>query len=264
MSDPYISIITITYNSGNTLEQTIKSVLSQDYGNFEYVIIDGGSKDNTLQIVEKYRSRISTVVSEPDKGISDAFNKGIRNSKGEIIGIINSDDILMPGTLKAIANNYDPSIDVYSGNLLFWNDTNDKVIKCVPDLKFEGFRLQYKVAHPSRFIRKDAYDRYGFYAIDLRYKMDIDLLYRFYSNGAKFKYIDYDMAKFRMGGATSDSILKKKNDFRLFVLRNGGTVLQFYIIWTKAIIKHILKNIAYTVLGSDAKFKLYRNEPQED
>ena len=91
ITNPKISIVTITYNSEKTLEETIQSVVSQEYNNFEYLIIDGGSTDHTLDIVNKYRDKIAVVVSETDKGISDAFNKGIRLATGEIIGIINSE-----------------------------------------------------------------------------------------------------------------------------------------------------------------------------
>ena len=93
---PKISVITITFNSAATLEETILSVTSQDYPDLEYVIIDGGSTDGTLDIIRKYQDKIQIVVSEPDRGISDAFNKGIARATGEIVGIINSDDILLP------------------------------------------------------------------------------------------------------------------------------------------------------------------------
>ena len=119
---PRITIVTITFNSAATLEETIRSVTMQDYPALEYVIIDGGSSDGTLDIVQKYRERIQIVVSEPDKGISDAFNKGIARATGEIIGIINSDDILLPGALRELAEAYDPQVDVYSGLILFWNE----------------------------------------------------------------------------------------------------------------------------------------------
>ena len=119
---PRITIVTITFNSAATLEETIRSVTMQDYPALEYVIIDGGSSDGTLDIVQKYRERIQIVVSEPDKGISDAFNKGIARATGEIIGIINSDDILLPGALRELAEVYDPQVDVYSGLILFWNE----------------------------------------------------------------------------------------------------------------------------------------------
>ena len=99
-----ISIITITYNSEKTLENTIKSVIGQNYDDLEYIIIDGGSKDGTLKIAEQYKKYISVIVSEPDNGISDAFNKGISHATGELIGIINSDDMLADGALKTIAS----------------------------------------------------------------------------------------------------------------------------------------------------------------
>ena len=105
MELPKISIITITFNSEKTLEETIESVLSQNYPNLEYLIIDGGSSDGTLEIVKRYKDKIDFVISEPDRGISDAFNKGIRYATGEIVGIINSDDLLLPDALHKVAEN---------------------------------------------------------------------------------------------------------------------------------------------------------------
>ena len=151
--------MTITYNSEATLEETIKSIVSQYYDNLEYLIIDGGSKDKTLEIVNKYRDKIAVVVSEPDKGISDAFNKGIKKATGEIIGIINSDDFLMPNALETIAKHYDSTVDVYSGNVLFWNEDTGDEYSSIPDIKFDKLKLQYGVAHPARFIRKSAGDQ---------------------------------------------------------------------------------------------------------
>lgn len=254
---PKISIVTITFNSEKTLEETIKSVVNQDYDNLEYLIIDGGSKDHTLDIVNKYRDKIAVVVSEPDKGISDAFNKGIQRASGEIIGIINSDDLLLPGALRLIAENYNPTIDVYSGNVLFWNkDTGDEAV-AKPDIIFDKLKLQYGVAHPSRFIRKDAYDKYGLYSIEFRYNMDGDLLCRFYKQGAKFYHIDKSLTKFRMGGTTADNIHKKKNDYRLFVKNFGGSDLDFRIIWGKALLKYYLIKFSTSIFGERFRFKYY-------
>lgn len=94
-NQPIISIITVCFNSEKHIEDTIKSVLSQKYNNLQYIIIDGGSKDKTMDIINKYKKEISTIISEPDKGISDAFNKGIQHAKGDLVGIVNSDDILL-------------------------------------------------------------------------------------------------------------------------------------------------------------------------
>ena len=133
---PKISIVTITYNSENTVEETIKSVISQGYPNLEYVIIDGASTDGTLDVVSKYSDRIAKIVSEPDKGISDAFNKGIKHATGEIIGIINSDDILLPGALQAVADAYEEGVGVYRGNIFIWDSKSDTRIQACPSMKF--------------------------------------------------------------------------------------------------------------------------------
>ena len=201
-----ISIITITYNSEKTLEDTIKSVITQDYENLEYIIIDGGSKDKTLEIVGKYQEYISYFVSEPDKGICDAFNKGIAAATGEIIGIINSDDLLYPGALSEVARAYHSGIDIIYG----------KGKRLFPDGRMEDYLprelsfLKYGMAlvHPSTFVTKSAYMKYGVF--DLRYKgcMDRELLLRMKTQGAKFTYVDAYLSIYRMGGFSDNNYLK--------------------------------------------------------
>ena len=121
MKYPVISVVTICYNSVNTLEETIKSVVEQKYPYIDYVIIDGGSTDGTLDIIEQYKEHLGYFCSEPDKGISDAFNKGIFHAKGDLIVIINSDDILLPNALEVVAKFYEPDVDVYRGNVIIRN-----------------------------------------------------------------------------------------------------------------------------------------------
>lgn len=256
---PKISIITITFNSAKTVEETIQSVVGQNYPNLEYLIIDGASKDNTLEIVNKYKDKIAVISSEPDKGISDAFNKGIRKATGEIIGIINSDDILLPGALQAVADAYDPSVDVYSGNVLFWNDTTGSTVISKPTLDFKKIKLQYNTAHPSRFIRRDAYTRWEGYHIDMRYNMDVDLLCRFYHNGAKFLHVDKELTKFRLGATTADPVYKKKEDYRLFVERFGGTSWDFRKLWVHAIFKYNMIKLSQFIFGNDFRYTIETN-----
>lgn len=256
---PKISVITITYNSEATLEETILSVINQNYPNLEYVVIDGGSTDGTQNIVRKYQEQIAVFVSEPDRGISDAFNKGIRHASGEIIGIINSDDQLLPEALMTVAQHYKPETDVYSGLQLCWNDQTGDTYCCRPDVTFDRLKLQYAVNHPARFIRKDAYERYGLYRVELRYMMDIDLLCRFYKQGAAFQLIDKPLAKFRLGGTTNDSIYKKKEDYRQFVKDFGGTDWDFRIIWSQAVVKYQLIQLGYRLLGKNLRFKIQNN-----
>lgn len=221
---PKISIVTITYNSENTVEETIQSVVSQNYPNVEYLIIDGGSKDSTLDIVEKYRDKISFVLSEPDRGISDAFNKGILKATGEIIGIINSDDVLLPGALQAVADEYEEDVDVYRGGTILWNPELNTAVSSVP-----GMRCTVEdkwgggVNHPSTFVTKRAYNKIGLYNTEYRFAMDVDILYRLYNSGLTFKRIEKDLAKFRLGGETSTLWTKKIRERYLIRRRNGAS-----------------------------------------
>lgn len=247
--NPKISVITITFNSEKTLEETIKSVVTQDYDNLEYLIIDGGSTDKTIEIVEKYRDRIAFVLSEPDRGISDAFNKGIAHATGEIIGIINSDDLLLPGALDTVASFYTPNIDVYSGNVLMWNENNDRTYIRKPTIEFKSLRKQFKACHPARFISRKAYENYGVYSLDYRYCMDVDLLIRFYKSGAKVIHIDKELTKFRIGATSSDTIFNKKEDFAALVRNNGGTKLDFWYTWLTGIAKYFGKMLVSYILG---------------
>lgn len=231
MKYPKISMITITYNSEQHLEETIKSVVEQNYPNLEYIIIDGGSKDHTLDIINKYREKISYVVSEPDKGICDAFNKGIKVATGDLIGIINSDDLQMHDTLKTVAENYNPEFDVIRGNIISWNDqTGVRVVKrpinpfsLTTSYFFNGLKKR-SVCHACSFITKSAYEKWGVYQLKYKYMMDRDLLTRFYQQGAKFKIVDHSFAISRIGGITTQTPMYKKiREVRNVYLDNGGS-----------------------------------------
>ncbi len=248
---PKISVITITFNSEKTLEETILSVVGQGYDNLEYLIIDGGSKDDTMTIVNKYRDKIAFVVSEPDKGICDAFNKGISHATGDIIGIINSDDILLPGALETVAKYYSPDIDVYSGNVLMWNDQSGQTYIRKPDIEFKGLRNSFKACHPARFIARKAYEKYGVYSLEFRYCMDVDLLIRFCRAGAKIIHIDDELTKFRIGATSSDSVFKKKKDFAALVRNNGGNIFDYWFLRIKVVLKYFGKGIASALMGEN-------------
>lgn len=220
---PKISIITITYNSESTVEETIRSVVAQDYPNLEYIIIDGASKDGTLAVVDKYRDSIAKVVSEPDKGISDAFNKGIRYATGDVIGIINSDDVLLPGALKAVADAYDEETGVYRGNVFIWDSVSDTKIQAVPTMEFPLHTFKKRiVCHPGTFVSRWAYEKCGLFKTHFRYMMDVDLLIRMYESGIRFKYLPTELAMFRMGGVTSSPFLKKTDELERMFRENGA------------------------------------------
>ena len=244
--NPKISIITITYNSENTLEETIKTIEKQMYPNLEYIIVDGGSTDNTLDIIRKYDGKlISKWISEKDKGIADAFNKGIALATGEIIGIINSDDGLCDGALDELAKVYDPNVDVYRGQVVLWNKDTDKKTLEIPSMHIPLAGIKVNVSHQGTFVRKDAYEKYGAFNIEYKYSMDLDLLMRFERLGARFKYIEYPMAYFTLGGLTFTKYTRERRIQTEKILKSNGAkpidLWKFRIIkYSKVFIKKIV------------------------
>ncbi len=221
--NPKISVITISYNSAKTIEKTIQSVINQDYDNLEYIIIDGKSQDGTIDIIKKYEDKIAYWVSEPDKGISDAFNKGISAATGEIVGIVNSDDQYLPGALKAIADNYDPTVDVYRGEILIHDDIKNVEYTYQPSMKFGLLPIKVNVCHLPTFITKKAYEKYGTYSTEFKLAMDLDLLRRFYRAGARFKKVDMVLGRFNVGGVSIQAGIERAFDERRkVILANGG------------------------------------------
>lgn len=196
MELPLVSIITIVYNGAQYITTAIDSVLNQTYQRIEYIVIDGGSTDGTLDIVNSYGERIARLISEKDKGISDAFNKGLALASGEIIGIINADDFYEPDAVQKAVGSFQ-DYDVVYGNLRLWKDGQ-------PDFILHGNHAfitnEMTINHPTVFVRRSCYELYG--KFDLLYKcaMDYDLLLRFYVNGARFKYIDATIANMRWEG----------------------------------------------------------------
>lgn len=255
-----ISIITPAFNSGKTIEKTILSVLSQNYNNLEYIIIDGASSDNTLEIVEKYRDKISYIVSEKDSGISEAFNKGIALSTGEIIGIINSDDYLLPGALNTVAQAYDGITDIYQGNILLENPETGFICREIPSSHFPTMPFFCHVAHQGMFVTRKAYSSFGFYDETIRWPMDLEFLMRADRLGARFKHIEADLAVFVAGGFTSHNIAIKKTDYLNIVFKNGGNLLQAYCYYYFLYISQKIKSLL-SVFSKDISQKLRYGKP---
>lgn len=240
---PKISIITIAYNSERTIEQTIKSVISQSYPHKEYIIVDGLSTDNTLNIVNSYAHQIDCIISEADNGISDAFNKGIAKATGDLIVLINSDDELLPEALQIVADTWDGQSDIWSGDYTAWNEKTGQTFTICPSLDFPNPPYFRRAVHQGRFITKRLYERIGLYDESIRYPMDLEFLLRAYSNGATFQYTPQSVAKFRLGGATNDNVFKKKHDYTYMVRKHGGTWLQAQCFFCFLVITQTLKRI---------------------
>lgn len=226
-----ISMITVAYNSSATIEKTILSVKNQCYPNLEYIIIDGGSTDGTQDIVRKHDDVVSVFVSEKDSGISDAFNKGIRYATGDLIGIINSDDYLLPNSLSVVAEEYDGVSDILMGNI-FIEYGDGKTVLEIPSKSFPIIPIFKHVAHQGMFVKKGVYENLGMYDINVRYPMDLEFLMRAYKSKVRFQYINKTLAVFCYGkGVTNDELKKKKSDYIYIVEKNSGNKFYAYLYW---------------------------------
>ncbi len=239
---PKISIITVSYNSVAHIEETIKSIVNQDYDNKEYIIIDGGSKDGTLDIINKYRDKIDYFVSEPDKGISDAFNKGIKVATGDIIGIVNSDDFMMPNVLSRVADEYVEGVDVYRGYGVIWDEKSNSKRELHPNERFGIPPFGAKICHECSFISRKRYNLLDGYRVDYKYMMDLELFIRMYKDKTlRSRFIDICVITFRTGGASSSSAFKIEEERKRLVHENGGGKLITLLYINYHRIKYICK-----------------------
>ena len=216
-----ISIITVSFNSASTIEDTLKSVISQDYKNIEYIIIDGGSTDGTLDIIDQYKNNIKTIVSEPDKGIYDAMNKGIELSSGDVVGILNSDDIYENNKVLSLVNDaFTINVDAVYGDIEYVDRLNLKKrlrLWKAGEFKSNSFKWGWMPPHPGFFIKKSKYNEFGTYQLDLGSSADYELMLRMIAKRKiKLKYIPEIITKMRMGGVSNKSVKNRvqanKND----------------------------------------------------
>lgn len=211
-----ISIITITYNSASTVEDTIKSVASQDFPDIEYIIVDGLSKDRTLEVVNRFSNHISKVVSEKDKGLYDALNKGIHLATGDVVGMLHSDDLYADNNvLSRIVQKFasDPSIEAVYADLVFVDrDNPDKILRTwkAGEYTEDAFKEGWMPPHPTFFVKKSVYDRFGGFNLDLKLSADYELMLRFiHKHKVKVAYLPETIVKMRMGGISNTSFFVK-------------------------------------------------------
>lgn len=231
-----VSIITVSYNSEKTIRDTIESVLSQKFENIEYIIIDGASKDSTLSIVNEYEGRISKVVSEPDKGIYDAMNKGVSLATGDIIGIINSDDFYpSKNIISKVVRVFEstPDTKLLLGAVDFVSDSNlEHVVRLYSSKGFSPWLMRFGIMppHPATFISKDAYEKFGLYKLGYKIGADFELLLRFLMvKKLKYSIVDEVFVRMRLGGVSTSGMAS-------------------YLIITKEILKSLKENKIYSNL----------------
>jgi glycosyltransferase involved in cell wall biosynthesis len=208
---PRISVITVCRNSVETIEDTLRSVASQTSPSVEHIVVDGGSRDGTMRIVERF-PHVAKAVSEPDRGIYDAMNKGIRMATGDIIGTINADDFYAaPDVLARVASAFeDPTIDACYGDLCYvgYRDTT-RIIRYwrssefTPDLYLYG----WCPPHPTFFVRRSVYDRQGTFDLSYKIAADVELTMRYLvKHRLRARYLPHVLVKMRVGGTTNNSI----------------------------------------------------------
>ena len=219
-----ISMVTICYNAEKTIENTIKSVINQNGVDLEYIIVDGASTDSTCTIVSKYLDKIDTFISEPDNGVSDAFNKGIRLATGTVIGIINADDLLYPEALKRVEEGFlnNPKADIVSGNTIVFTDKLEDGHVVKPDRDLEKLKYTMKLPHPSIFVKKEAYDKYGLFSTKYKNAMDYELISRMYFAGANICFVDNILSAFRDGGLSKTAYRRTQAEQREIAAKNGA------------------------------------------
>jgi glycosyltransferase involved in cell wall biosynthesis len=206
---PSVSIITVCFNSSQTIRDAIESVLSQDYRPIEYIIVDGGSTDGTVDIIGEYRDRIRSFVSEPDRGIYDAMNKGISLATGDVVGILNSDDLYVDSRVVSdlVGAMGRAGVDAAFADLVYVDSSDVGLIRRYYDSSRwspNRFRFGWMPAHPTLFVKRERYECCGLFSLDYRIAADFEFLVRlFYRTGASYTHVARPVVKMRMGGMST-------------------------------------------------------------
>lgn len=236
-NDQLVTIITIVFNNVKFISNAIESVISQDYPNIEYIVIDGGSTDGTLEAIDKYKDNISIFLSEPDDGVYDALNKGICHSSGDFIAILHSDDLFcnsraVSSMMNEISNS---NAEICFSDMVVIDKTSGLVLRYYMANYFRRwmFRIGWMPPHPTCFIKKSLFREFGLYSLDYKIAGDFDFLVRvFYKRKINWSYLNQITVKMRSGGI-SDSGLKSKNLINYEISRS----LKSNNIWTLYILQ---------------------------
>ncbi len=224
MASPLFSLITVCFNSAATLGRTIASVRAQTCRDFEYLIIDGGSHDGTGALVEANRDVVTRFESGPDRGISDAFNKGLALAQGTFVGMVNADDWYEPDALALTAAAIRRrAADVYCGRQRYWQGAEAGATFAVRPELLPSFM---SINHIATFARRDLFLRHGGFLLDYRAAMDYELFLRFFQRGARFEVVDAVLANMQLGGTSDRNWTRSVAEVRRAQLENGVPYLK--------------------------------------
>lgn len=225
-----ITIITVCYNRVATIEKSIKSVLEQDYADIEYIIIDGNSKDGTKEVIQSFGDKITKVISEPDKGMYDAINKGLEMATGDIIGLMHSDDEFFDSTvISKIITAFEkaPETDgIYGSGIYITNDTEGRIVRNRIGGAYDFKKLEsgWLPLHPTVYLRKNLIEKHGYYNLDFKIASDTEFLLRYlFKYKIKMTYIDEYIVKMRMGGLSTSykrALVVFYEDYKIYKFHN--------------------------------------------
>ena len=246
-----VSVITVCYNRKTTIEQSIKSVLNQDYPNIEYIVVDGNSSDGTKDIIESYSDQISKYISERDSGMYDAINKGLSMATGDIVGLMHSDDVFYDTTViskivEVFKNNPDTDA-IYGNGIYVTNDEEQKIVRNRIGGEYDYKRLKkgWLPLHPTVYIRKSVIDQYGKYNLSFKIASDTEFLLRYlFKHKISVTYLNTYIVKMRMGGLSTNykrafEVLKEDyNIYRFHQISGVKVVFQKKIL---ALIQYVKK-----------------------
>ncbi|KKR03890.1 MAG: hypothetical protein UT30_C0017G0029 [Candidatus Uhrbacteria bacterium GW2011_GWF2_39_13] len=232
------SIITATCNSEKTVEHTVRSVMRQELADIEHIIVDNCSSDNTLKIISDCKSPFVKVICEADKGIYDAFNKGLKAASGEVISFLNSDDYYLKDALKKVSNVFSKDKDAVCvhGNI----QVNNRTVKPVKGFSSFGGR---RIFHPASFMRRTVFDVTGNFDTQFKITSDLDLFLRI-PEFLKFVYIDAPLTSFALGGISTQKLFSVPIEIKNVLLKNNYPSRLAYLIFLIEVIKNI-KSITY-------------------
>lgn len=248
-----VSVITVVFNGEQTIEQTIKSLLAQSYNNIEYIIIDGGSTDGTLDIIRKYENNISYWISEPDKGIYDAMNKGVSLSNGKIVALLNADDYY------SCSN----SISLVVNSILFYENAiyyGDAIIQ-YDDLGIESLKKGMldltkgmTFSHQSMFVCKDVYEKNGLYNTNYKYAADFEFALRMYLLGIQYVYLPHPLVNFRYGASSDKYFHKSYSEVFLIIYKERGFIysMRYTVVFLKSICLRLIHQAIRKIFGESA------------
>ena len=237
-----VSIITVCFNSDSTIRDTLDSVRSQSFANIEHIVVDGGSSDRTMDIVKEYRGGLGSVVSEPDKGLYDAMNKGIGMASGDIIGILNSDDFYEnDDVIEVVATAFlrDSSLDMLFGDVVFVDPSNlETVTRFYRAGHFRPWKLRFgwMPPHPATFVTKAVYEKHGKYRLDMKISADFEMFVRWLSKAKlKYRWVDRVIVRMRTGGVSTgglkSSLILNKEIVR--ACKENGLYTNLMLVLTK-------------------------------